>query len=127
MTSRTGLSASTTDAIRGPSRLAAGWALLGGLALVAGVTPPARAATTELIDVGADGDPPQGDDMGSHYPVVSADGRLVAFTSGQRGIGAGDSADILVRDRGARTTERVSVASDGTPANDTSGDYGVSM
>jgi hypothetical protein len=76
---------------------------LGVLALAALlVAGPARATTTELIDVGADGNPPQG----SIFPVVSADGNIVAFVTGQYGIVpgggnryGGDGTEVLVHDR----------------------------
>jgi Tol biopolymer transport system component len=56
-------------------------------------------------------------------PVLSinADGRYVAFASEARNLVPGDTnnaADVFVRDRVAGTTERVSVAGNGTQAND---------
>jgi Tol biopolymer transport system component len=51
---------------------------------------------------------------------ISADGRYVAFLSDASNLIAGDTnhvRDIFVRDLVAGTTERVSVASDGTPQN----------
>lgn len=53
----------------------------------------------------------------SSYPAISADGRYVAFYSFGSNIVEGDTnrtIDIFVRDRSTDTTERVSVASDGT-------------
>jgi len=53
-------------------------------------------------------------------PALSADGRFVAFSSLATDLVAGDTngvADIFVRDRLTGTTERVSVAADGTQAN----------
>jgi Tol biopolymer transport system component len=61
--------------------------------------------------------------------AVSSDGRLVAFTSTASNLVAGDSnsaTDVFVRDRLAATTARVSVATDGTQANDASTDPAVS-
>lgn len=55
----------------------------------------------------------------SEFPAISADGRVVVFTS----LGAlvpeddNDFEDVYVRDRDTGTTERVSVATDGTQAN----------
>ncbi|MFH8289553.1 TolB family protein [Streptomyces sp. NPDC018059] len=54
---------------------------------------------------------------GSFEPAISADGRIVAFESDARNMVPDDTnqiEDMFVRDLTARTTERVSVASDGT-------------
>jgi CSLREA domain-containing protein len=54
---------------------------------------------------------------GAAVPAMSSDGRFVAFHSGSSNLVSGDSngfTDIFVRDRAIGTTERVSVASDGT-------------
>ena len=56
----------------------------------------------------------------SELPVISADGRFVAFRSIASNLVAGDTNynyDIFVRDRQAGTTELVSMASNGTQAN----------
>src|SRR5207249_1297616 len=71
---------------------------------------------------------------GLGVPAISADGRFVAFFSlagnlapggGGRGTKVfvrdrvgGAAQDVFVHDRQTGTTERVSVASDGTPGND---------
>ncbi len=60
-----------------------------------------------------------GSEFGSGGPSVSADGRLVAFTSDTSGLVPSDSEDrndVYVRDRRAGTLTRVSVRSDGAPA-----------
>jgi Tol biopolymer transport system component len=60
----------------------------------------------------------------SASPVISADGRCIAYVSSAPNIVPGDTnevADVFVYDRILGTTERVSVASDGAEANDTSG------
>jgi Tol biopolymer transport system component len=60
-----------------------------------------------------------GNDM-SYWPSLSADGRLVAFTSFATNLVNGDqnlSADIFVRDLVAGTTTRVSVDSNGAEAD----------
>ncbi len=54
-----------------------------------------------------------------HYQpsAISADGRFVAFSSFASNLVAGDTNgtwDVFVHDRQTGTTERVSVASDGT-------------
>ena len=53
-------------------------------------------------------------------PAISADGRYVAFGSLASNLVAGDTnraSDGFVRDRRSGRTERVSVAGDGTQAN----------
>jgi Tol biopolymer transport system component len=58
---------------------------------------------------------------GSGQPSVSADGRYVAFMSWATNLVPGDTnmrQDIFVRDRQMEETTRVSVASDGSQAND---------
>lgn len=53
----------------------------------------------------------------SYAPSLSADGRYVAFASSASDLVGGDTngaSDIFVYDRRRGTTERVSVASDGT-------------
>jgi len=61
----------------------------------------------------------------SWNPAISADGRFVAFISDATNLVVGDinnKRDIFVRDLQINTTTRVSVASDGTEANDHSYD-----
>src|SRR6266446_5737670 len=56
-------------------------------------------------------------------PALSADGRFIAFVSVATNLVAGDTngaTDVFVRDRQTGTTERVSVASGGTQANNAS-------
>ena len=63
----------------------------------------------------------------SGIPAISTDGRFVTFSSAADNLVAGDTngvPDIFVRDRQTGQTVRVSVASDGTQANNTS--YGYS-
>ena len=57
-------------------------------------------------------------DAASIQAGMSADGRYVVFASDAADLVANDSGnlDIFVRDRQTGTTERVSIASDGTPA-----------
>ncbi len=57
-------------------------------------------------------------------PVLSADGRYVAFTSADNTLVSGDTngtSDVFVRDLTTNVTTRVSVASSGTQANEASG------
>ncbi|MEH1129513.1 hypothetical protein [Micromonospora sp. CPCC 206061] len=65
---------------------------------------------------------------GSYSPSLSNDGRFVAFHSEASNLvpRPGYPAAVFVRDRVAGTTDRVSVASDGTPANDESGGARIS-
>ena len=54
----------------------------------------------------------------SYAPVITSDGRYVAFFSNATNLGpAGAEAGIFVRDRQASTTGRVSVSSNGLPGN----------
>jgi Tol biopolymer transport system component len=64
----------------------------------------------------------------SHFPVVSGDGRVVAFASNAVNIvrrDLNDAPDIFVRDLSTGVNTRVSVATDGTPANAAS--YGAAL
>jgi len=79
-----------------------------------------------IVSVSSDGE--QGN-ASSDVASISADGRFVAFRSGATNLvpddtngppGAFEGLDIFVHDRETGTTERVSVASDGTQANDRS-------
>ncbi|HEY7050310.1 MAG TPA: carboxypeptidase regulatory-like domain-containing protein [Jatrophihabitantaceae bacterium] len=75
------------------------------------------AGTTERVSVAGDGS--EGNDF-SGSPSISADGRYVAFESFASNLVPGDTngvEDVFVRDRIAGTTERVSVAGDGTPGD----------
>ena len=95
--------------------------LLTTLALAAG-TAPALADSTERVSVGPHGrQANEGEACCAAGPAVSTDGRYVAFASAASNLVAGDTngaIDVFVRDRQSGTTERVSVASDGTQAND---------
>jgi hypothetical protein len=66
----------------------------------------------------------------SHGAGISADGRYVSFASMASNLVAGDTngaSDVFVRDQVAGTTTRVSVASDGTQGNGTSGSGGSAI
>jgi Tol biopolymer transport system component len=72
---------------------------------------------TERVSVASDGTQGNGS---SEHPAISADGRFVAFRSGATNLVPGDTnsfLDFFVRDRVAGTTERVSLANDGSQAN----------
>jgi Tol biopolymer transport system component len=84
---------------------------------------PGVTTRASVSSAGAQGDGP------SAAPSVSDDGRLVAFSSAAGNLVPGDGNgvfDIFVRDRLAQTTERVSVASDGSEANGTSFEPAIS-
>jgi hypothetical protein len=77
------------------------------------------------VSVAYDGEP-AGDS--SHYPVVSGDGRVVAFGSNAANIVRQDFNgvfDTFVRDLSTGVSTRVSVASDGTAADAAS--YGAAL
>ncbi len=72
----------------------------------------------ELVSVGTTSALANGN---SSSPVISADGRCVAFTSAATNLVSGDGNqkfDVFVRDRSLGTTERVSVSSTGEEADD---------
>jgi len=73
---------------------------------------------TERVSVASDETQGDGD---TWLAAVSGDGRYVAFTSASTNLVAGDTNgkwDVFVRDRELAVTQRVSVAGDGTQAND---------
>ena len=88
--------------------------------LTAALPSAAIAGTTKRVSVASDGT--QGNNT-SGRPSISGDGRLVAFESHATNLVAGDTngkRDAFVHDRQTGQTSRVSVASDGTQANDQS-------
>ena len=83
----------------------------------AGVSGITSEPTTELVSDGL-----------SDIPVISADGRFVAFRSGASNLVPGDTNgffDVFVRDLQTGTTERVSVDSAGVQGNGPSGGFRV--
>ncbi len=77
--------------------------------------------TVELASVTHNGSPVNG---ASFTPSISANGRYIGFTSQASNLVPSDTnrrLDVFVYDRAAGTTERVSVASDGTEGDDNSG------
>jgi Tol biopolymer transport system component len=73
-------------------------------------------STTRVTTAAGGGDP----NGGSYSPVISADGRLVAFLSDASNLVAGDGngvRDVFVHDRGTGATSRVSVSSSGDEGN----------
>lgn len=72
---------------------------------------------TERVSVATDGTEGNGESL---QPAISGDGRYVAFMSLARNLVEGDTnraQDVFVHDRQAGTTERVSVAADGSEGN----------
>ena len=79
-----------------------------------------QTGTTERVSVGTEG--AEGNDY-SFKPSISADGRFVAFYSVASTLVPGDvntAADVFVRDRELKTTERVSLGNDVAEANSNS-------
>src|SRR5213592_4033360 len=82
-----------------------------------------QTGTTERVSVashGAQGNGSSGLVTFAFPPALSADGRFVAFVSAATNLVASDTngaTDVFVHDRQTGTTERVSVASDGTEGN----------
>ena len=82
-----------------------------------------QTGTTERVSVASDGAQGNGSSGLLSFafpPALSADGRFVAFVSFATNLVAGDTngaTDVFVHDRQTGTTERVSVASDGTQGN----------
>lgn len=76
----------------------------------------------DIVSISSDGDIGLAGD--SYNPSISADGRYVAFWSRATNLidnDNNDEADVFVHDRATDQTIRVSLASDGTEANDFSG------
>ncbi|ANY81261.1 hypothetical protein BB934_26115 [Microvirga ossetica] len=80
-----------------------------------------RTNTTEIVSVNNAGD--EGN-LGGSVPSISDNGRFVAYYSRSSNLvpddGNGTDADVFVYDRKTDTTEIISVASDGSAANDES-------
>src|SRR5207249_4107871 len=77
-----------------------------------------QTSVTERVSVASDGTQGIGESAGD--ALVSGDARFVAFRSSACNLVPGDtngSPDVFVRDRQTGTTERASVASDGTQGN----------
>ena len=84
--------------------------------------------TGQTVRVSVASDETQGDGH-SGYPSISADGRYVAFGSSASNLVEGDTNhtyDVFVHDQQTGETTRISVASDGTEGNNTSGAASVS-
>src|SRR5438094_1790918 len=114
------MTAAVTRALTRVASVAAVGVLAGALALLA---TPARASagTTERVSVDSAGNAAN---ASSGAPAISADGRFVAFLSDATYLVPGDTngePDVFVHDRQTGTTERVSVASDGTEGNPPAG------
>ena len=112
---------SSGGAPRGRRRRAAAVALATALGLAAPAAERAGAAVpgaTVRVSVSSTGG--QGGDSGIPLPVLSADGRYVAFGTRASGLVADDTNnrdDVFVHDRQTGVTERVSVGPGGAQAN----------
>ncbi|MFD7073332.1 TolB family protein [Nocardioides sp. NPDC059952] len=85
-----------------------------------------QTGTTERVSVGAGGAQSNGSSM---FPSLSSDGRFVAFHSIASNLAPGDrnqTSDVFLHDRLSGTTERISVAGDGTEGDGVSGQASVS-
>ena len=81
---------------------------------------------TEQISVASDGTQA---DSHSYRPSISAQGRYIAFASDATNLVSSDTnakCDIFVHDCQTGITERISIASDGTEANDESYEPSIS-
>jgi len=77
--------------------------------------------TTEVIGLSSAGELPDEPRANCFGATISSDGRFVAFTSLASNLVPGDTNgafDVFVRDRFLRTTERVSISSDGEQADE---------
>src|SRR5262245_10660255 len=91
--------------------------LVAGPDFIAGPGFAAAAQVLSRVSVASNGSQANGP---SFSPAVSMDGRFVAFHSDATNLVPGDTngvRDVFVRDLATGATTRVSVASDGTPAN----------
>lgn len=80
--------------------------------------------SVERISISSEGTAGNGSSL---WPDLSADGRIVAFISEANNLVPNDTnnvADIFVHDLATGITYRVSLASDGTEANNGSGEQG---
>jgi Tol biopolymer transport system component len=96
--------------------------LAGGLAFLLGLglALPALAHSTERVSIDSAGTQAVGF---SFDPAISADGRYLAFDSVATNLVADDTngaQDVFIHDQQTGATERISVDSAGTQANDTS-------
>lgn len=98
----------------------------GGVGILAYMNLPSNYRWEGVISVGYDGSPANGV---SEHPVVSADGRFVAFASTASNLVLGDTnaaSDVFVADTKTRKITRVSLADDGAEANGASYDPTIS-
>ena len=81
---------------------------------------------TEMLSIGPDGNPANWD---SGNPAISADGRYVVYNSRATNLVDGDinmERDLFLYDRVTGTTERISMADDGSEANESSSSPSIS-
>jgi Tol biopolymer transport system component len=88
-----------------------------------------QTGTTERVNLGPNNVQAEASVLVTAKPVMSADGRFVAFVSAASNLVAGDTngkADIFVRDRQAGTTTRVSVGTGGVQSSGNSVEPAIS-
>lgn len=91
-----------------------------------GILLPTSANAVELVSVNKDGN--DSGNYNSFWPVISADGRFVAFHSYAEDLVANDSngtQDVFVRDLHTRTTILISSNKDGTGAGNRESNYPI--
>jgi Tol biopolymer transport system component len=96
------------------------FALTLAFALLSSTAAMAAGPTTSLVSVSSTG--AAANDV-SYAPAISKDGRFVAFASNATNLVSADTnghVDVFLRDRMSGLTSRVSLASDGTQANNNS-------
>lgn len=84
------------------------------------------AGTTELISYGINNQPSNGE---SHYPVLSSNGRFIAYHSEASNLVPGDTnnnADVFLYDRQTGSTIRANLSTTGSQANAPSFDVAIS-
>jgi Tol biopolymer transport system component len=94
--------------------------LAASLALLLAAPVIAATPSTTLVSVSSSGEQQNAYTFPNSQPSISADGRFVAFVSLASNLAPGDTNrrdDVFVRDLRNRTTERVSVSSEGKRAN----------
>ncbi|MFI8938634.1 TolB family protein [Streptomyces syringium] len=86
---------------------------------------PVTAAAAERVSVTATGEQADGE---SYSPVISGDGRFVAFESWAANLAPGGKAEsqVYVKNRSTGKLQQVSVTTDGTPADGASGAPSIS-
>ncbi len=99
--------------------------IAGTIGTIGHFSPASSRPIAAIMRVSVSSNGAQANGESGRFPVISRDGRWVAFSSEASNLVPNDTngvADVFVHDRIRRTTTRVSVASDGTQGNLRSGD-----